>query len=107
MTRNPSTPLGRWLHDRATPERIEEVEGEPYWLPEDRDIIAVWQAEQTGRCPDCGTFAWEWEGSDEPWHPDHYTCLGCEAHEQYRIGLNEATLRKGTKFALFRRPRGD
>jgi hypothetical protein len=69
-------------------------------------VVAVWQSEQHDRCPDCGTFGWEWEEADEPWHPDHYTCWGCKGLTQHRKQVENA-VQDGTKYALFRRERGD
>jgi len=105
MTRNPSTRFGGWLHERATPERIEDTEEEPYWLPEDRDIVTVWQIEQRQRCHECGTFDWEWEEERTPWYPDHYTCLGCKGLSQHRKAT-EHNVTDGTKYALYKEERG-
>jgi hypothetical protein len=69
-------------------------------------VVAVWQSEQHQKCPDCGTFGWEWDEADEPWHPDHYTCRGCKGLTQHRKQVENA-VQDGTKYALFRRERGD
>lgn len=79
------------------------ADGEPDWLPEDRDVVAVWQAEEALRCSDCGTYEWEWEDDEFAYLPDHWTCLGCLYREQHSKQLGDSNQRlHGVKVALFR-----
>lgn len=47
-------------------------------------MVAVWQSEQAQRCPDCGTFEWEWEEDASAWEADIHLCLGCHSLEKVR-----------------------
>ena len=80
--------------------------GEPAWLPEDRDVVAVWQAEQHGKCPQCGTWRWEWDENPYAWFVDHDTCMGCLQVDGYRRQLShEHTQLDGIRIGLYRTPR--
>lgn len=74
------------------------------WLPEDRDVVAVWQSEEARRCPGCGTYEWEWEADEYAYVPDHWTCPGCLMIEQHAAQLESTT---GVKVGLFRGGHGD
>ena len=80
--------------------------GEPAWLPEDRDVVAVWQAEQAGKCPQCGTWRWEWDENPYAWFVDHDTCMGCLQVDSYSRQLShEQTQLDGVRIGLYRTPR--
>lgn len=38
----------------------------------------VWQSEQAMKCPNCGTWDWQWEEDENFWHADLWTCWGCK-----------------------------
>lgn len=80
--------------------------GEPVWLPEDRDVVAVWQSEEAKKCAGCGTYSWEWDDDAQPYEPDHYTCRGCQMIEQHAAQLTDQSV-DGVKVALYRRRDGD
>ena len=51
--------------------------GDPYWLPEDRDIIDLWQFYARTRHEPCGRWAWE-EEQMEHMVLDYDVCPFCE-----------------------------
>ncbi|MFP4074053.1 MAG: hypothetical protein ACLFVZ_08435 [Actinomycetota bacterium] len=93
MTRNPSTRLGRWLHDRATAERVDTFEGEPEWLPEDRDVVDVYLDEQKSRNA-CGHYVWE-EDTVEGLEPGYRVCPLCAEMGPYAEKIREQNRKRG------------
>lgn len=72
------------------------------WLPHDRAVVDVWASEQARKCPDCGTFEWEWEESPEAWQAGLHWCLGCKAREELRDEtLKTAHDPRGYKIRLY------
>lgn len=47
-------------------------------------MVEVWQSEQAQKCPECGTFEWEWEEDNRAWQADIHLCLGCQNLEHLR-----------------------
>jgi hypothetical protein len=82
--------------------RRQPVTADPHWLPEDRAVVFVWQAEQGGKCPDCGTFDWEWEEDGSAWTAGIHWCLGCKQLEELRDQSREAQHPEGYKLRLYR-----
>lgn len=88
--------------------RFHTFDADPQWLPEDRDIVAVWQEEQKARCVRCGTAPWEWEEDPLAWTVDHITCPGCQQIDGYQRELsNKPGNHDGARLGLFKGSRED
>jgi hypothetical protein len=82
-------------------------DGEPLWLPEDRDVVSVWQAHQN-KCPTCGTWDWEWQENPEAWVADLWRCPGCEQVDEQHTRMKEATSNTdGLQVRMFKPERED
>lgn len=65
--------------------------------------MAMWQVEQYDRCPDCGTFAWEYEEDPQAWTAGIHWCLGCKSIEEVREETAAKALHtEGYKLRLYR-----
>lgn len=53
--------------------------GEPYWLPEDIDLVLEWQAEQRSRCRGCGQPRDETgdKANARLYQAEEFHCQGC------------------------------
>jgi hypothetical protein len=56
-------------------------DGEPQWLPEDRQAALAWQAEQNIRCNRCGHPKDETmdPANVKRWGAEYRTCYACDA----------------------------
>ena len=82
----------------------------PEWTAEDRAVVAVYQAEESQRCPDCGTYPWEWEEGEEVWEADVDDCEGCRQREDLRekVSSEHSTeMIRGWKLRFFRKGTSD
>lgn len=52
-------------------------------------VVAVWQEEQAQKCPNCGTFEWEWEEDPNAWHPVVHWCLGCRGVQLEKRAISD------------------
>lgn len=48
------------------------------WPVDDQAAALSWQAEDSHRCPGCGTHDWQWEEDWEFAEPEAYVCRGCQ-----------------------------
>lgn len=64
----------------------------------------MWQSEQWGKCPDCGTFEWEWEDDPEAWSAGLHWCLGCRSRERLEaeVERSKPLHPEGYKVRLYR-----
>lgn len=64
----------------------------------------MWQSEQWQRCPDCGTFEWEWEESETAWSAGIHLCPGCRSVDDLKAEMadNRPVHPEGYKLRLFR-----
>lgn len=65
----------------------------------------AWSAEQSHRCPRCGTFDWEWQDPDtheqvHTWEADVNTCQGC-----FGLDATAARMKAGKGTLHGQRPR--
>ena len=68
--------------------------------------MAVWHDEESQRCPDCNTYAWEWDEGEEVWEPDVYDCKGCARGAEmweHKTTDHKPEMIRGWKLRFFRR----
>ena len=51
------------------------------WPVDDQAAALHWQAEESLRCRNCGTAAWEWEEDPHAYHATESVCKGCSMVE--------------------------
>ena len=70
----------------------------------------MWAHEQAGRCPDCGTWDWEWDEDETAWYADTWRCRGCEQKDGLQRFVQQEAENKhpsdldGLQIRLFRTP---
>lgn len=62
----------------------------------------MWQREQTQKCPDCGTYDWEWEEDPEAWEADLHWCIGCLYLERLADDTRKVNDPRGYKLRLYK-----
>lgn len=63
----------------------------------------MWQMEQTQKCPNCGTFDWEWEETVTAWSAGLHLCVGCKQLEELQQDTAQKALHpEGYKLRLYR-----
>lgn len=79
------------------------ADGEPVWLPEDRDVVAVWQQLQRSKHDACGRWAWEYDETFEDlFEVDFEVCPFCrDVGEKAEMVVSGRQSMHGVRFGFY------
>jgi hypothetical protein len=72
------------------------------WPVDDQQAALVWQAEESLKCPNCGTADWQWEQDPDFAEPETRICIGCQMLDIERENNDKGKRAPGQQIRLKR-----